>query len=369
MVRTPPACSRRTDPEHAGGVRTETMPDNPRIRSLGMLTAGAAVILVFSVAVPAQHRPRLKVPRELLAVLDQEDRDCVTQSGLDKSVTVQPIKLVAGKSQLILVRGAGLCLCGAQNCGFWIYRKAGRNYELILKGARATKVRPGPGSAKGYRDVISESHASANETILRTYRYDGTQYQPQRCINRAFYDDNGHYTTKPIDRPCAAEPQALTSVSLPASILDRDLTTIDHRRLKLSDYSGKTVVLNLFASWCGACRINLPDLIKLKQDYTAHPIEIVGLVSKKDDADADEVRKFVRDQGINFPVIWDTEDFGEQLRKLGGNFTELPQTFLIDRAGHMRKYFSGYNSKTTPQALRQLLDQIGAETDQSKTTP
>ena len=343
------------------------MPDQLRIRSLGILVAGATVSLVLANAIHGQHRQRLKAPKELLAVLEPEDRDCVTQSGLDKSVTVQPIQLAAGKSQQILVRGSGLCLCGAQNCGFWIYRKTGNKYELILKGTGSTRVRCGTQSAKGYRDVIGESHASANETIVRTYRYDGTQYQPQHCVNRAYYDDNGNYTRKPIDRPCAEEPEEPTSVSLPASILDRDVTTTDHRRLKLSDYSGRTVVLNLFASWCAPCRINLPDLIKLKQDYTGHPIEIIGLVSKKNDADADEVRKFVSDQGINFPVIWDPENFGDLLMKLGGNHTVLPQTFVIDRAGRMRKYFLGYNPRTTPKLLRKTLDQIGAESDQSKT--
>jgi len=345
------------------------MPDNLRIRSLVILFASASVMTALCAVIHAQHRQRLRAPKELLAVIDREDRDCVTQSGLDKSVTVQPIKLAADHRQMILVRGAGLCLCGAQNCGFWIYRKTGSNYELLLKGTGATKVRAGPGSTKGYRDVVSESHASANETIVRTYRYDGTQYQPQRCINRAYYDDNGHYTTKPIDRPCAEAPEELTSVSLPASILDREVITTEHRRLKLSDYSGQIVVLNLFASWCGPCRMNLSDLIKLKQDYKAHPIEILGLVPKKDDADADEIRRFVRNQGINFPVIWDNEDLGKSLLELGSSHDVLPQTFVIDRTGRMRKQFAGFNPKTTPALLRQTLDQIGAESDQLKTSP
>jgi len=89
-------------------------------------------------------------------------------------------------------------------------------------------------------------------------------------------------------------------VTLPPSILDRELTTIDGRQLKLSDYSNRTIVLNLFASWCGPCRMNLPDLIDLKRSYVGHPIEVIGLVSQKNDPDLDAVRKFVRDQGINF---------------------------------------------------------------------
>src|SRR6476660_7326057 len=70
-------------------------------------------------------------------------------------------------------------------------------------------------------------------------------------------------------------------VRLPSSILDRELATLDDRRLKLSDYSNRTIVLNLFASWCGPCRVNLPDLIDLKRSYVGHPIEVIGLVSQK----------------------------------------------------------------------------------------
>ena len=150
-----------------------------------------------------QSRRHLSAPIALLEILDKEDRDCVvTNGGLGKAVHVQSIQLAAGRTTQILVRGSGLCLCGAQNCLFWIYRKTGNRYELLLSGTGSRKVRAGHKSAHGYRDVITESHASANETILRTYRYDGSQYQLERCVNRAYYDDNGNYTKKPTYRPC-----------------------------------------------------------------------------------------------------------------------------------------------------------------------
>src|SRR6185369_9889787 len=150
-----------------------------------------------------QSRRPLSAPTALLEILDKEDRDCVvTNGGLSKAVHVQSIQLAADRTSQILIRGSGLCLCGAQNCLFWIYRKTGNRYELLLSGTGSTKVRAGQKSAHGYREVITESHASANETILRTYRYDGSQYQLERCVNRAYYDDNGNYTKKPTYRPC-----------------------------------------------------------------------------------------------------------------------------------------------------------------------
>ena len=153
-------------------------------------------------------------------------------------------------------------------------------------------------------------------------------------------------------------------VTLPSSILDRELTTIDGRQLKLSDFSNRTIVLNLFASWCGPCRMNLPDLIDLKRTYVGHPIEVIGLVSQKNDPDLDAVRKFVRDRSVNFEVIWDTENFGDSLIKAVNGRSLLPDTFIIVR-GNVRKTFFGFNASMTPQQLRQTLDQIGQEPGKS----
>ena len=173
-----------------------------KITSVGILIAGAFLISTSS-ADPAQSRSHPKAPKTLLEILDPEDRNCVVQGGgLNQAVQVQPIQLARDKSRQLLVRGSGLCLCGAQNCLFWIYRKTGNGYELLLKGDGSRKVKAGTQSAKGLRDVVSESHASANETIVRTYRFDGKQYELHRCTSRAYYDDNGNYTKKPVYRPC-----------------------------------------------------------------------------------------------------------------------------------------------------------------------
>jgi hypothetical protein len=172
------------------------------MKSIGILMTCSFLSLLPAVS-QGQSRRHLSAPPALLEILDKEDRDCVvTGGGLGKAVHVQSIQLAADRTSQILVRGSGLCLCGAQNCLFWIYRKTGNRYELLLSGTGSTRVKAGQKSAKGYRDVITESHASANETILRTYRYDGSQYQPGRCVNRAYYDDNGNYTKKPTYRPC-----------------------------------------------------------------------------------------------------------------------------------------------------------------------
>jgi len=161
---------------------------------------------VSSPSIAGQTRPPL-APKSLLTELDKEDRDCVVNNGgLTKNVTVESIKLTL-KTPQILVKGSGVCLCGAQNCGFWIYQQKGNHAELLLKGAGATKVTPGQHFSKGYRDVISESHASAIENIIRAYRYDGSRYQLQKCVSRSFFDNSGKQTNMPLERPCEEKPK------------------------------------------------------------------------------------------------------------------------------------------------------------------
>src|SRR4051812_46162226 len=87
---------------------------------------GFLIMAATSIAF-GQNRRRIQPPGTLLDVLDKEDRECVlTNGGLSKAVSVQSIRLAADGTNQLLIRGSGTCLCGAQNCGFWIYRKKSR---------------------------------------------------------------------------------------------------------------------------------------------------------------------------------------------------------------------------------------------------
>jgi hypothetical protein len=178
------------------------MPDTIRVCRPGFLISCCFLIVIASSTTYAQRRS-IPPPKSLLQILDKDDRDCVlTNGGLSKSVRVRSIRLAADGSQQIVVRGSGSCLCGAQNCGFWIYRKQGGKSELLLTGAGSTKIQAARHSVNGYRDVVSESHASASETIIRTYRFDGAHYGLQRCVRRVDYDQSGNPTKTPGFLPC-----------------------------------------------------------------------------------------------------------------------------------------------------------------------
>ena len=179
----------------------------PSVSHVGFCVCVSLLIFLRPAVADAQRDSRVAPPQSLLQVLDKEDRDCVlTNGGLGKSVRTQSIRLAVNGTRTLLVRGSGSCLCGAQNCGFWVYRQKNQKYELLLKGAGSIKVNAGHDARKGYRDIVSESHASAIETIVRTYRFDGSEYRLARCVSRAYYDDNGKPTKDPISRPCGEQP-------------------------------------------------------------------------------------------------------------------------------------------------------------------
>ena len=159
------------------------------------------------------------------------------------------------------------------------------------------------------------------------------------------------------DSKATEGPLTQSSAPLPADILNQELKTIDHRVLKLTDYSGKIIVVNLFASWCIPCRMNLSDLIRLKESYQDR-VQVIGLVTPEADPDVAFLYTFLQQQDIKFPVVLDDGGFGESLVKTVNGRSVLPQTFVIDKDGRIRSHYQGYSSENSPQLLRKALDQI-----------
>lgn len=151
-------------------------------------------------------------------------------------------------------------------------------------------------------------------------------------------------------RPSPAD--ALTS--LPASILDVELRAHSGPPLKLSDYRGKVLVVNLWATWCGPCRAEIPELVKLYKEFHPKGLEVLGLSTENPDASAAAVRKFVSDYNMNYRVGWAPPEVSLALMQ---DRNAIPQSFVIARDGRIIKRFVGFNASTTPPQLRQAVEQ------------
>jgi len=117
------------------------------------------------------------------------------------------------------------------------------------------------------------------------------------------------------------------------------LHDLEGKPVSLAEARGKVVLLNFWATWCGPCRAEIPDLVDLQKRY-ADKLEIIALATQEDDAD--QVRRFVLHSGINYRVAMAPDDV---VREYGG-IAALPTSFVIDAQGRVVQKHVGLNDPT-----------------------
>lgn len=108
---------------------------------------------------------------------------------------------------------------------------------------------------------------------------------------------------------------------------DFSLAALDGKTLKLSDFKGKAVLLNFWATWCEPCKIEMPWFVELQKKYGAQGLQVVGVAM--DDSGTKEISDFARKMSVNYPIVIGKESVGNQY----GGIPYLPSTFYIDREG------------------------------------
>jgi len=105
------------------------------------------------------------------------------------------------------------------------------------------------------------------------------------------------------------------------------LESLEGKTVHLSDYRGKAVLLNFWATWCEPCKIEMPWFVDLQKQYGPEGLQIVGVAM--DDASHDDIAKFAQKMGVNYPILIGKEAVGDSF----GGVQFLPATFYIDREG------------------------------------
>jgi len=108
---------------------------------------------------------------------------------------------------------------------------------------------------------------------------------------------------------------------------DFELTSLDGKRVKLSDYRGKAVLLNFWATWCSPCKVEMPWFVDLQKKYGNDGLVVLGVAM--DDSDSAKIAQFASEMGVNYPVLLGTDKVSEEY----GNVEFLPTSFYIDREG------------------------------------
>ena len=107
-------------------------------------------------------------------------------------------------------------------------------------------------------------------------------------------------------------------------------TTMEGKQIRLSDLRGKIVLINFWATSCGICLKEMPDLIRTYQQYRTRGFEVIAVAMQYDRPG--DIAAYVRKQGLPFPVVFDQDGkLAREFDRVGGT----PTTFVIDRSGRL----------------------------------
>lgn len=148
----------------------------------------------------------------------------------------------------------------------------------------------------------------------------------------------------------AGEKTTLEFFRSPARVAAVSMRTLDGRTMSSADWRGKVTIVNFWATWCGPCRVEIPDLIALQKKYGDY-VQIVGI--SQDEAPPDVVQRFAADRHINYPIVMSTPELDKAFPAINA----LPTSYLIDREGRIvQKHIGMLTAERTELETRALAD-------------
>jgi cytochrome c biogenesis protein CcmG/thiol:disulfide interchange protein DsbE len=131
---------------------------------------------------------------------------------------------------------------------------------------------------------------------------------------------------------------------------DFALMDISGDETRLSDFRGKVVILDFWATWCPPCRAEIPHFIELYSEYKDNGLEIIGVTM--DWNASRQAGPFAAENGMNYTVLIGDRKTAD----LYGGIVSIPTTFIIDREGGLRKKYIGYQDKSVfEKDIKELL--------------
>jgi thiol-disulfide isomerase/thioredoxin len=124
------------------------------------------------------------------------------------------------------------------------------------------------------------------------------------------------------------------------------LTDIDGKVHKLSEYKGKDVLVVFWATWCPPCNMEVPGLIKLRKTNSADKLQILAISSEQ--GGIETVREFVDKKEINYTTIWTRHN---ELPAPFVHTTDLPTAFFIDKQGNFKLITAGMMDEESVQGI------------------
>jgi thiol-disulfide isomerase/thioredoxin len=140
---------------------------------------------------------------------------------------------------------------------------------------------------------------------------------------------------------------------------DFAIPTLDGRTIRLSDYLGKVLVVDFWATWCPPCRQETPALVKIANQLGPRGVEVVGLhIDDRGRSSPETIRDFAKQFAIPYTIGLATDDMF--IAYLGREEDSIPQTLVFGRDGKVVAHFIGYDpsSPELDQAVQQALGSL-----------
>ena len=134
--------------------------------------------------------------------------------------------------------------------------------------------------------------------------------------------------------PTGREPAAEEGRAAPDFLLQ----TLDGQTLRLSDLRGRPLIVNFWATWCGPCRVEMPELVQTHLDYGAQGLTILAVNEREA---PERIQPFVDEFGLPFPILLDKRGEVGSTWRIGGSLQGLPSSYFVDREGIVRKVVLG----------------------------
>ncbi len=161
----------------------------------------------------------------------------------------------------------------------------------------------------------------------------------------AVYLNKSNGNTSYASGQVPAENEVTETASEGRMAPDFSLVSTEGKTVKLSDFRGKVVVLDFWATWCPPCKAEIPDFIKLYSKYKDSGFQMLGV--SVDQGGLGDVIPFMKSYGINYPILM----ANSRVVSSYGGIRGIPTTFVIDKEGKIRASYEGYRPASVFEGL------------------
>ncbi len=162
-----------------------------------------------------------------------------------------------------------------------------------------------------------------------------------------------------VNKGDGTKPQNSEYPLLTEKITQAEIEMLDGSTAKISDRKGKVVLLNLWGTWCGPCRGEIPQLVEMQEKYRDKGFEVLGLDIGEQDGTpetVEDITSFAEAFKINYDLARISNELSAEFSRVT-KFNGVPQTILIDREGRMRGVFLGGGPRVIGQ-MKETVDKV-----------